>query len=84
MATLVIRHATSQSAKRIKSAVNVENDRTGSGIAVGRHGNVMLSRTAINASGVRVDTFHQGWRNAGFAGTPPAIVFHRMLLLYCA
>jgi hypothetical protein len=31
MATLVIRHATSQSAKRIKSAVNVENDRTGSG-----------------------------------------------------
>ncbi len=60
MATLVTRQAVSQSASRIKSAVNVREVLHRLGIAIRWHGDVMRGRPAVDPRHVGIDAGEHG------------------------
>ena len=65
-ATLVTRHATSQSARRCRSVVNVRNDCTGVGVAIGRHRDHVRRGTTVNPRRIGIDALQhirrRSWR----------------------
>lgn len=49
-------------------------------VAIGRHGDKMFRRAAIDPCDVRIETLEDGGRDAWLSWRPAAIVFHRKLL----
>ena len=75
-ATLVTRQASSQSARRCRLAVNVSKDCTRRRVPIGRHGDEMGRRAAVNPRRIGIDALQDIRRRTRLAPVAMGLVGH--------